>query len=148
VIQGEDRAEDIAYYYYGSVEYTWLVWLSARTLDPYYEWVMSYENFLRYLQKKYQTESGTTGTAVVDWCQNTQITDNVVEYRNVLNNDLVIGKDSYDLGITLGTLDGDEWTVWRVYDYEEEINEDRRHITLLDKAHAFQARSELEALLR
>jgi hypothetical protein len=66
VSEGE-RAEDIADFYYGSVDYIWLVYLSNNIIDPYLDWTLSAADFNNYLIEKYADESGLTGDAVVDW---------------------------------------------------------------------------------
>lgn len=147
LIGEEDRAEDVADLYYGDVRFTWLVWLSARVQDPYYEWPMMHENFLRYLQKKYAEESGTTGQAVIAWTQNTTIETNIKHYRNKVDKDLIISKDSYSLGISISSLNASEWEAVRYYTYEDELNDDRRTINLLDRRFANQAERELKQLL-
>lgn len=79
-IQEGERPEDIAYHYYGSTEYTWLVYLSNNIVDPYHEWPLSEELFNQYIIDKYQEESGKTGYKVIDWTQNETIEDNIVYY--------------------------------------------------------------------
>ena len=143
-IKGDDRAEDIALLYYDSVEYTWLVWLSNRVIDPYFEWPMNDTNFHRYIQKKYAAQANTTGQAVVDWTLNTQIDDNIVHYRNIEDPDIKIYKDTYTLDDTL--IQG-EWEPVRYYTYEQELNNDRRLIQLLDKFYTRQVKNEIIELL-
>lgn len=143
-IKGDDRAEDIAYYYYGDVAFTWLVWLSNRMIDPYFEWPMSNENFDRYFIKKYAEQSGETGQQVIEWGLNTTITDNIAFYRNVNDPELKIYKDTYRLKTD---LDLDEWDPIRYYDYEQELNDDRRVIQLIDKEYTRQIVKEMTELL-
>jgi hypothetical protein len=79
-IKEGDRAEDIAYYYYGSVEYTWLVHMSNNIIDPYTQWPLSEDDFHRYLIQKYKTQSGLEGYDVVDWTRRQDNDDNIVYY--------------------------------------------------------------------
>lgn len=143
-IEGNDRAEDIALLYYDSVEYTWLVWMSNRVIDPYFEWPMSDTNFNRYIQKKYAAQANTTGQAVIDWTRNTEIDTNIVFYRNIADPDIKIYKDTYTLDDSIITS---EWQAIRYYDYEEELNNDRRLIQLLDKSYTRQVQREIIELL-
>jgi hypothetical protein len=143
-IVGDDRAEDIALYYYGGVEYTWLVWMSNRVIDPYFEWPMSDTNFNRYIQKKYAAQANTTGQAVIDWTLNTEIDTNIVFYRNIEDPDIKIYKDTYTLD---DSIVASEWEALRYYDYELELNNDRRLIQLLDKQYTRQVQREIIELL-
>jgi hypothetical protein len=78
VKEGE-RAEDIADWYYGSTDYTWLVYLANNIIDPYNQWPMSIEEFNNYMIEKYREQSGKTGNDVLVWAQEDR-EDNVVYY--------------------------------------------------------------------
>ena len=83
-IADEDRPEDIAYYYYGSTDYTWLVLLANNIMDPYYQWPLKEDDFNKYLIKKYEQRSGLSGYAVVDWAKDETVDDNIVYYSKVV----------------------------------------------------------------
>ena len=78
VKEGE-KAEDIANWYYGSTDYTWLVYLSNNIVDPYHQWPKSTQEFNDYLIDKYTEESGKIGNEVLEWAQEDR-EDNVVYY--------------------------------------------------------------------
>lgn len=52
-IQEGDRADTIAYLYYGDPGYDWLVYYSNNILDPYYDWYMDHTTFKKYIITKY-----------------------------------------------------------------------------------------------
>lgn len=79
-VKQNERAEDVAQFYYGSVDYSWLVYMANQIVDPYYEWPMDEETFNNYLIAKYGEISGQTGDDVVDWTKDDTITDNIVYY--------------------------------------------------------------------
>lgn len=54
-IKEGERADTIAANYYDDARYTWLVYLSNKIMDPYYEWPLSQYDFQKYLIKKYGT---------------------------------------------------------------------------------------------
>jgi hypothetical protein len=87
-VEEGDRPEDIAHYYYGSTDYTWLVYLSNNMIDPYHDWPLSQENFDQYLIQKYQRRSGRKGYEVIDWLQDENITENVVYYYKEVSDDV------------------------------------------------------------
>lgn len=143
-VTGDDRPEDIALFYYGDMKYTWLVYLSNRIIDPYHQWPMNSRNFEKYIIKKYAEQANTTGYSVIAWTQNTEITDNIIHYRNLSDPEFIISKDTYTLSENIVTS---EWEVVRYYDYENELNESRRTINLIEDTYAKQAEKELRALL-
>lgn len=54
-IQEGDRADTIAYLYYGDSGYDWLVYYSNNVVDPYYDWYMDINSFNRFIAEKYQS---------------------------------------------------------------------------------------------
>lgn len=54
-IKEGERADIIAANYYDDARYTWLVYLSNKIMDPYYEWPLSQYDLEKYLIKKYGT---------------------------------------------------------------------------------------------
>lgn len=82
VAEGE-RAEDIANWYYGSTDYTWLVYMSNNIVDPYHEWPKSINEFNDYLIDKYREVSGKEGNAVLDWAREDNDENIVYYYRDV-----------------------------------------------------------------
>jgi len=139
------RPEHVAQFYYGDVKYTWLVYMSIQAIDPYYSWPLEQRQFEKFIIQKYKYISGEVeaDNDVLIWTKNTLIEDNIVHYKNV-NDGSLISKDSYRLN---PLIDGDDWIAVRYYEYEEELNEDKRHIQLLDKRYALKAESQLKELL-
>lgn len=44
-VSGDDRPEDVAFYYYGDAGFVWLVYLANNIIDPYTDWVMTDSDF-------------------------------------------------------------------------------------------------------
>jgi len=143
-ILDDDRPEDVAHYYYGDVAHTWLVYHSINAIDPYYDWPLSYENFNNYIIKKYASMANTTGYEVIDWTQNTTITDNIKHYRSTDDNQDIISVDTFTLD---PSINASEWDAIRFYDYETELNDNKRAINLLDRKYLSKAIEELGELM-
>ena len=82
VKEGE-KPEDISNFYYGSTDYTWLVYLSNNIVDPYHQWPKSELELQDYIIDKYSDESGRTGQDVIDWAQEENEANVVYYYRDV-----------------------------------------------------------------
>lgn len=82
VKEGE-KPEDIANFYYGSTDYTWLVYLSNNIVDPYHQWPKSELELQDYIIDKYSDESGRSGQDVIDWAQEENEANVVYYYRDV-----------------------------------------------------------------
>jgi len=83
VSEGE-RPEDVARFYYGSVDYVWLVYLANNIVDPYHSWPMDEFTFNNYIIAKYEEESGLTGDDVVAWTQSDN-DENIIYYVREIN---------------------------------------------------------------
>lgn len=144
-IKDGERAEDIAYYYYGDQSKVWLVYLANNIIDPYTQWPMSNDNMAKTIAKKYKTQSGQlTDDAVVFWSMATNTSNNIVHYANNDDPTILVSKDTYTYNPAFISA---QWTAVRVYDYEMQLNEDRRNIYLVNVAYANQVEADLEAVL-
>lgn len=144
-IQEEDRPEDVAYYYYGSEDFVWVVFLSAGIKDPYNDWPKNQLEFTKYLANKYSSKSGKTGFDTIQWTQNTTITDNIVYYyREYGSGILTLPPASfYQPG-----FEASKWTAKRIYEHETDLNEEKRHIQLIDKSFLTKLDEDMAASLK
>ena len=107
VVNEDMRPEEVSYHYYGSVDYTWLLFLANDIIDPYYDWVMSDDNLNKYIVKKYYDSALThykkantsiqaiSDLQVMSWVSNETITDNIIEYRHKTDENLNISIEAY-----------------------------------------------------
>ena len=79
-VKDDERPEDIAHYYYGSVDYIWLVYMSNAIIDPYHDWPKSLEQFHQYLIEKYADIADAEGEEILNWLQSLDTEDNIVYY--------------------------------------------------------------------
>lgn len=147
VKEGE-RPEDIAYYYYGSVDYVWIVFLSNNILDPYFEWPLSENEFFHSLAKKYKDAAkedlGVDYLSDIDvfhWTMNEMRTANILYYEK---DGVHISPDTYRLGLV--ELTG--WSPIRIFDAELRNNENMRNIQLLSNTYLNVAEKNIRDLLR
>lgn len=154
VKEGE-KPEDIAYNYYGTVEATWLVLIANNIVDPYNQWPLTQEHFTDYLIEKYASQSGKTGYDIVAWLQNETIIDNIVHYYKVTDSgvEIKVSPETFPLvynqsNVVIGRSVPIEWTPLRLYDYEYNLNEDRRNILVVDRRYYEQVNQEFKRLIK
>ena len=147
VKEGEN-ADEISFHYYGTVNYVWLVYLANNIIDPYYDWPMDQTKLDAFIIDKYRTLAGAnlTNQQVLDWTQNTSITENITYYQNVDDATIRLSPDSYGIGLDPDFIPG-EWNPIRYYDYEFIENENRRQIFLIDREYASRTDKELQSIL-
>jgi hypothetical protein len=149
-IKDGEKPEDIALYYYDDMGKTWLVFMANNIIDPVSQWPLSNSDFEKMIIKKYTEQAQAVnpayvGNGVINWTQNASLTSNILWYQNAENNR--ISKDTYLLNADLGLITAGDWYPVRIYDYELELNENKRNIFLFNRAYASQAESELKGLL-
>jgi len=127
-VQDGERADSVAYDYYNDVTMDWLILLVNEIHDPYFQWPLSYEEMDSYLRDKYGSIEVTQKTIhhyekIIQqgYIQNDNGTQRVVPEKT-----LVIDETTY---ISLSDF---ERKIKTIYEYEVELNEDRRKIYLLD----------------
>ncbi len=108
-VEDGDMPEHVAYKYYGSMEYHWIVLLSNNIVDVRSEWPLSHRSLVDYVEDKYGSGNASA----------------VHHYVDTTNNYIV---DWDAAKLNAGTI-----KAVTNYDYETEINDNKRQITLLNK---------------
>lgn len=131
-IKTGETPTSLAYDYYGSVEYVWLIFLVNDIVDPYYDWPMSDDIFQEYITNKYGSVTEAMNLARGAY------------YRNA-NYSYWMTKTTYE---NISSTERTGWTVVSNYDYELYKNEEKRKIKLLDRSIAPDVSFELERTLK
>jgi hypothetical protein len=130
-VEEGEKPEDVAFYYYDSVDYAWLVLSSNNIVDPYTQWPKTEKDLDAYIKVHYATQAGTTGDAVLEWTKNSTIGANIIHYQSHSDPNITLNRASY---LNSSTTEKAEYYPVRVYDYEFALNESRRQIVLVNKA--------------
>jgi hypothetical protein len=127
-----DTPESIAYDYYGSVEYNWLVFFSNQIVDPLFQWYMQQTDFDAYIEANY----GSLTNAM-----------NQIHHYESAPGGLQYTVTSYQYNPT--GLDENGLPLYPVdcYTWETQQNEARRGIKLINKQYASAIALELEKRL-
>lgn len=108
VIRDGERPDTIADKYYGDSKYTWIVLAFNQYIDPQFEWPLNDEEFQSFIKREY----GDVATAM----------STVKYYYKTLNGKKYIVDENQAYT-----------SVDFVYDFERNLNENRRNIKLLDR---------------
>lgn len=124
-IQEGERPDIVAFKYYGDSTLDWIILMVNNIIDPVYDWPMAHKSFEKYLKNKYGSLSVAHSTNH--------------EYRKVLNQQSTLFDGTF---VSKRTLVVDETTYNSLnvsmreaiskYQYEEELNESKRQIKLID----------------
>lgn len=163
-IQEGDTPEIVADKYYGDPFKYWIVLFSNQILDPIWEWPMSYTALLEYIDSKYATEAEDAGKTPYEYTNTTVyeykkiITTTDVFTRNETVKKVSITEDDYNtLSESTTTYDIPGGTscivaitknIVTLFDYEEDLNESRRQIKLLNSNYAGDIEQQLKILMK
>lgn len=168
-IQEGDTPELVADKYYGDPFKYWIVLFSNQILDPIWEWPMPYATFLEYINAKYITEAEAENKTPFEYVNTTvyqyekviTTTDKTTDISTIKKvsitqseyNSLSESTVTYDIpypAIANGTqcIVSTTKNIVTLYDYEEDRNESRRQIKLLNEIYVGEMEEQLKLLMR
>jgi hypothetical protein len=127
-VQDGERPDTVAYDYYGDETMDWLILLTNEIQDPYFDWVLGYTEFQNYIKQKY----GSVSEAMKTTHHYEKIIQAAQEVQTTAGRQLLPEKTLVIDYTTWASLTYPERKTISVYDYEMNLNENRRHIYLLD----------------
>jgi hypothetical protein len=152
-IQDGDTPEIVAYKYYGDSYRYWIVLLVNELFDPQWNWPLSQKNFNAYINKKYNgstsiyTDAHHYEKILTQYDYNTNITTtNKVIVDQTTYNNIVTQTQTYSLPTGQVSITVDK-SVISIYDYELDLNEQKRNIRLLNTAYTNQMEEEFKKLM-
>jgi hypothetical protein len=137
-VQDGERPDIIAHGYYDDSTLDWLVLLTNEIQDPYYEWPLSYEQFNLMILQKYRGYGASNSDLDTisyinqtvhhyEWItQHKQIINDYGQQRILEEKTLTVDRTTY-----LTLIDSDRRAV-SIYEYENNLNNERKNIYLLD----------------
>jgi hypothetical protein len=160
VIEEGDRPDTIAYHYYGDATLDWLVRLANNIFDEASQWPLTQSQLDQYIANKY-TSVPTAQSTTDHYKLKTNVTINNSTYAALPNDAKVYfynNGTSYSIitsviqlsSESLVNLPGEVQQYWQSvsqYENEFEINEEKRHILLIDAAYAQEFDSALKGIL-
>lgn len=146
-IQDGDTPEIIAEKYYNDSYRYWIVLLSNEILNPIWGWPLSYNEFLLYIDAKYESEANTasmtpfqyTNTEIYDYKKIITITNEESSETSKISitqseyNALIPSSETYTVANTNVTYSVSKETI-TLYDYEFDLNEKKREIKILNSS--------------
>jgi hypothetical protein len=152
-IQEGDTPEIIAHKYYGDSYRYWIVLFVNQLLDPIWDWPMSQQELLAYLAKKYGSEYSFYSEVheyqkiitQVDIETNTNTVTKIAIDEDTYNS-LVAETNYYSLPTGQVSISIDK-AAQSVYDYENELNESKRNIKILNSLYVNELESQFKKLM-
>lgn len=152
-IQEGDTPEIIAHKYYNDVYRYWIVLLANQIVDPQWDWPMPAAKFDDYLKSKYNTETYRLKSTLHHremietfiYKDSSQQVIKTYMNRNGYNN-LQTGTKTLTVSDESFQVITDKRLV-SIYQYEEELNESKRTIRLLNSSYVTEIETEFASLM-
>lgn len=128
-IQDSERADMIAYDYYGDSHYDWLIFYANDIVDPYYDYPLNQTNFEAFLKKKYGSIELALST--------------IMFYQLISDPGVIINAESIN-----HQDNADDWWAVNAYNYELYLNDLRTNKFIIRNDLASKIAEELEAKLK
>ena len=136
------RPDILSYEVYGDVKFTWSIFLVNQIFDPYWEWPLSYKDFRGYVVTKYGSieKAQTTVHQYLKQArarvESTGTSDPIPVYN------LEVDYETYS------STNIEERSIVYKYEYEQDLNEARREIQLIDVNYIASVQDEIRRLFR
>ena len=125
-VQEGERPDIISFQKYGSVAYAYLIMLINDIYDPNFDWPLSSQQFEQYMRNKYGTVESAMGTTKYYYqiiraeVPRTGIAERIPEVKFIVDE------------TTYNALDQTLRTTQTVYEWEDELNDNKRNIKLIN----------------
>ena len=138
-VKENERADVIAHKYYNDASLDWIILLTNNIINPSFDWPLDYQSFIRYVRKNYG--SVATAQATIHHYEKIIRSQSVLFDGTIIPEKTVwVDEDTYD------TLDPANRKTVTALDYENELNEDKRNIKILDKKYVNPIINEVDAI--
>jgi len=168
-IQESDTPEIIASKYYDNPERHWIVLLFNDIMDPQFDWPLQYQPFIDYVNTKYSAnnyaDTANTGVTGLAWSMNV---NNVQAYYKIVTRTnfddisivekLEVDANTYAnvaASTTTYTLQDGSTITQKItketktyYDFEQELNEEKREIKLIKPEFVPQIEKEFKKVIK
>ena len=142
VIKQGYRPDMVANEVYNDPYLDWVVYFSNTIVDPYYEWPLEDNDFVKYIEKKYSKNVYELQSDIYHYM-----------YQGLTNeSEEDIARKNWYMTVETHTMATTEekagWMPMSTYDYEYELNEKKRSIQLLSPIYIQQMKYELAEIFK
>ena len=141
-IKNDLRPDQVASRYYNDPHLVWLIFLANNITDPYYEWPLNQNQFADFLISKY----GSVAAAQAKILHYQKRVGGIASNSRDPNG-TIITKETFDLESSFNNINEAGYAPVYAYDYEDELNEAKRKIKLIDSSLASAAKQLLREVM-
>mgnify|MGYP001384645010 CR=1 FL=1 len=135
-----ERPDVIAHQYYGSSDYTYLIFLANQIQDPLYDWPLFGNDLKKFIEEKYGSlDSARTGIHHYEKILRSG-SNATADTSKILEKVAIINEETYN------DLPETERKIIYNYDYEIMKNNEKKEIVLIDNTYSKQIMNELRSI--
>ena len=135
-----ERPDVIAHQYYGSSDYTYLIFLANQIQDPLYDWPLFGDELKKFIEEKYGSlDSARTGIHHYEKILRSG-SNATADTSKILEKVAIINEETYN------DLPETERKIIYNYDYEIMKNNEKKEIVLIDNTYSKQIMNELRSI--
>ena len=139
-IKNSERPDIIATNYYGSPDYTYLIFLANQIQDPLYDWPLFGDQLTNFIEDKYDSlNSARTEIHHYEKILRSS-SDKTADTNKILEKVAIVNKETYD------ALEDTERKIIYNYDYEIMKNNEKKDIILIENTYSKQIMTELREI--
>ena len=147
-IKGNDRPDNVAYDFYGSSNLDWLVLLCNNIINIQTEWPLLQNDFDRFLLDKYGSYDALNNIHHYETQEIKNSKDVIIVPKGLqCASDYTVTYYDYNIDQEKIVLSKDCTTAVTNYDYESEIEDNKRNIFLLKPSYISVIRNDLDAAM-
>lgn len=126
-IKDEERPDMVSYKFYKNSNYDWIILMVNDIFDPYYEWPLSNRILEEFIKDKYgSVETAQQTVKYYQWI--------IRERQRFSNGDEISEKILNVTQSQYNDLAESDRRILYAYDYEKNLNEEKRNIKIIDKS--------------
>ena len=135
-----ERPDIIAHQYYGSSDYTYLIFLANQIQDPLYDWPLFGDELKKFIEEKYGSiDSARTGIHHYEKILRSDSPE-TADTAKISEKVAIINEETYD------ALEETERKIIYNYDYEIMKNNEKKEIILIESTYSKQIMNELRSI--
>ena len=125
-VQDGERPDILSFQKYGTVAYTYLIMLINDIQDPLFDWPLSSQQFEKYITNKYGSVSTAMGTTKYYYQTIRAEVARTGTSERIPAVKFIVDQTTYD------ALDAGVQSTQTAYEWEDELNDNKRDIKLID----------------
>ena len=118
-ITNDLRSDQVAAFYYGNSEYVWLIYLANNNVDPYYDWPLSQKQLSKFISDK---QGGLPAAKAL-----------ILHYKHKTKGYIITTEQHDNTSSHHGQIATSQFSPVYAYNFEEDKNEAKRDIKLIDR---------------